>query len=589
MKKCPKCGAKLQKGRRRCPECGEFVARRKSKGLLEKPALIYGGIAAAAILVVVLIFAFAGGVKKNTLYLKDMELSYLASGSNKGVELTNKLVYEKSMDQFDLEYMANHYYSKLVKKSKNGDRIYYPSNIIRLSNFTLTYRDLNEKDGEIVELAKGVSDYKISEDGKKVVYVSEGTLYLYNGKEAIPMEKGVTNFEISKDGKKIIYINSERAVCLNQSGKTKKLVKEVGTLDYIDEALDVIYYTKNADLYRKEIGKDAKKLASKVASVLKVYESGEIYYLKENEEKISAQDYVENDVKKEKDDIKKELKESQIDTHTYELFFYNGKSQKSVAKNVQQENLKIATERPVIVFTAGDLDGMEKMKLSEISSVWEVEEKVMNYLADSSKYYVAAEAKTKAVKEKNVEHIILAENGDTIYYVADIAEDKVGTYDATGTLYKMQVSGSKIGAGKKYASDVFAKDIAFVGEEGVLYYKNVSEVTYTMQGDLYVNKKMADENVKLGSAVCYGEVDDKTVYFLTDWKYQESMGALKKVKGNKVTEIRKAAHEFYSMKKGEVLFIGDYDVETYAGNLYRYNGKAHKIDKNVIAIMQNRQ
>ena len=25
MKKCPKCGAKLQKGRRRCPECGEFV------------------------------------------------------------------------------------------------------------------------------------------------------------------------------------------------------------------------------------------------------------------------------------------------------------------------------------------------------------------------------------------------------------------------------------------------------------------------------------------------------------------------------------------------------------------------------------
>ena len=150
MKKCPKCGAKLQKGRRRCPECGEFVARRKSKGLLEKPALIYGGIAAVAILVVVLIFAFAGGEKKNTLYVKDMELSLLASGSNKEVELTNKLVYEKSMDQFDLEYMANHYYSKLVKKSKNGDRIYYPSNIIRLSNFTLTYRDLDEKDGEIV-------------------------------------------------------------------------------------------------------------------------------------------------------------------------------------------------------------------------------------------------------------------------------------------------------------------------------------------------------------------------------------------------------------------------------------------------------
>ena len=588
MKKCPKCGAKLQKGRRRCPECGEFVAKRKAKGLLEKPAFIYGGAGVLVVLVAILIFAFAGGEKKNTLYVKGMEMSYLESGSNKDVELTDKLVYENSMDQFDLEYMANHYYSKLVKKSKNGERIYYPSNIIRLSNYTLTYRDLNEKDGEIVELAKGVSDYKISEDGKKVAYVSEGTLYIYDGKETIPMEKGVTNFEISKDGKKVIYINSERAVCLNQSGKTKKLVKEVGTLDYIDEELDVIYYTKDAKLYRKEIGKDAKKLASKVASVLKVYESGEIYYLKENAEKISAKDYVEMDVKKEKDDIKKGLNESQLDTHTYELFFYNGKSEKAVAKNVQQENLKIAAERPVIVFTACDLSGMKKMKLSEISSVWEVEENITSYMSETSKYYVAAESKSKAVKEKNVANIILAENGDTVYYVAEVADDKLSAYDATGKLYKMQVSGNKIGAGKKYASDVFAKEIAFVGAEGVLYYKNVSEVTYTMQGDLYVNKKKADENVKLGSAVCYSEVDDKTVYFITDWKYQESMGALKKVKGSKVTEIRKAAHAFYSMKKGEVLFIGDYDVETYAGNLYRYNGKAHKIDKDVIAIMQNR-
>ena len=43
------------------------------------------------------------------------------------------------------------------------------------------------------------------------------------------------------------------------------------------------------------------------------------------------------------------------------------------------------------------------------------------------------------------------------------------------------------------------------------------------------------------------------------------------------------------MKKGEVLFIADYDVEMFAGNLYRHTGrKTKKIDTKVIAIMQNK-
>lgn len=598
MKKCPKCNAKLQKGRRRCPGCGEFVAKRKSQrgGLLDKirgakpSTLVWGGAGLLlAVIAIVILFSVIGNGKNHTLYVKGSEMSFIEAASEKPVKLTEKLVYENSMDQFDLEYMSNHYYSKLIKKTKSGDRIYYPSSIIRLSNYTLTYRDLDEKDGEIVEVAKGVSDYKISEDGEMVVYVSEGTLYLYNGKEARALAKGVTQFDISKDGKKIIYVDSERAVCLEQSGKTKKIVKTIASLDYISEDFSEIYYTKDATLYRKELGKDAKKMASKVVSVLKIYESGEVYYLKENATKILAKDYVDFDVKEEKEDIKKDLEKNEIDTHTYELFYYDGKSAKSVAKNVQQENLKMAEERPVVVYKSCDLSGMEKVKLSEIDSVWAVEENIVNYVEQSSAYSVAVGKNARTIKEKNVENVILAEDGNTVYYVADVAEDKVGAYDATGKLYKMSVSGSKAGAGKKYATDVFAKNIDFVGAEGVLYYKNVSEVEYTMQGELYVNKKLADENVKLGSAVCYGDVDDKTVYFFTDWKYQASMGTLKKVKGSKVTELRKAAHAFYSMKKGELLFIGDYDVETYAGNLYRHvRGKAHKIDKDVIAIMQNK-
>ncbi len=602
MKRCPKCKAKLQKGRRRCPECGAFVMKKRSvkSGLLSRlakfiegaksPKLMLGG--GAVLLGMIALFMMvsignSGG--DSAIYLKQSEMAMVKGSGAKKVQLTDKLVYENSMDQFDLEYMANHYYSKLIKKSKNGDRLFYPSNIIRLNNYTLTYRDLNKKNGEIVEVASAVTDYQISENGKIVAYTSEGILYRYDGDKAESVGEGVLNFSISKDGKTIIYVDGESNICSYKSGKSKKLVKDISVLEYISEDFKEIYYTKNSNLYRKEIGKDAKKIASKIVSVVKIYETGEIYYLKETESKNLLKDYVEDDLKKSSSDVKKSLKDAVAETYLYDLFFYNGKDGKSVAKNVQQEEIKIASERPVVLFKSCDLSNMKKVKLSKISSVWEVEEKILEHISMNSKYQVAVEKKVTSIKQKNIANSLLSESGDVLYFVADIADEMINSYEAIGNLYKMSISGSKAKDAKKYASDIYAKEIGIVGDTDVLYYKSVSEVNYIMQGDLYVNKKKSDENVKVGSAVCFKDADAKAVYFLTDWEYQESMGTLKRVKGGKVSEIKKAAHSFYAMEKGEVFFIGDYNVETYAGNLYRHkNGKARKVDKDVVAIMKNK-
>ena len=604
MKKCPKCKAKLQKGRRRCPECGEFVMKRRAskrgilsclasliEGVKSKKIVFYGIAGLLGILAVVVIVSLANGGGSSALYVKESEMAMTKGTGTKKVQLTDKLVYENSMDQFDLEYMSNHYYSKLIKKSKNGDRIFYPSSIIRLNNYTLTYRNLNEKDGEVVEVASSVTDYQISENGKIAAYTSGGVLFRYDGDEAETVGNGISTFQLSKDGKTIIYVDSERNICSYKSGKSKKLVKDVSVLEYISENCKEIYYIKDNNLYRKEIGKDAKKIASEIISVVKIYENGEAYYLKQTEKQVLLNDYVEDDTKKanseEIKELKKSLKDSTAETHLYDLYYYNGKKGKSVAKNVQQEDVRTASERAVVLFKTCDISGMKKLKLSEISSAWEVEEKILEYISVNSKYQVAVEKKTTTITQKNIGQAILAENGDVLYFVADIAEEMINTSDAIGTLYKMSISGSKAKTPKKYASDVYAREVAIVGDTDVLYYKNVSEVDYIMQGDLYVNKKNRDENVKVGSAVCFKDADKKAVYYLSDWKYQASMGTLKRVKGNKVTEIRKAAHAFYAMEKGEVFFIGDYDVETYSGNLYRHkNGKARKIDKDVVAIMK---
>ena len=588
MKRCPKCKAKLQKGRRRCPECGEFVARKKNlQNEKMKKYILGGAVALAVIALIVVVSLLVGGKKKSTLYMSATELSFVKGGSNKTVELTDELVYENSMDQFDLEYMANYYYSKLIKTSENGKIIFFPSNIIRLSNYTLSYRNVNETDGETVTVASKVSDYEISEDGTKVVYLSERELYLYDGDDSTSIGKNVTKFAISKNGEKIIFLDYERNLYSYQSGKEKKLAKDVTMLVQTSEDAEVIYYIKGTDLYKKETGKDAKKVIKNVSSIVAMYETGEIYYLKDNASAFVLSDYVEFDVKGEKDDLKKEIKEYKSDSRYQELCFFDGEKTKTVAEGVQQESIQAAVDRPVVFYTYSDFSKVKKIKLSDITNVWEAEEMIYNQVAEDKNYQVAVKAKATTIQQDNIAYTILAESGDAMYFVADV-KDTSSTANV-GNLYKVAISGSKAGKAKKYDKNVYARCVEFVGDTGVLYYKNVGDVNYTTQGDLYVNKKRVDDNVKFGSAICYGDVDDKTVYFLTDWRYQESMGTLKKVKGSKVVELRKSAHSFYSMEKGEVLFIADYDVETFSGNLYRHTGKkAKKIDKNVIAIMQNK-
>ena len=585
MKKCPKCKAKLQKGRRRCPECGEFVATKKAMKNEKIKKYALGGAAVLGVAAIIVLIALFSGGKKSTLYMSATELSFIQGGSNKKVELTDALVYEKSMDQFDLEYMANHYYSKLIQTNKSKDILFFPTNIIRLNNYTLSYRKVTETDGETVNIANKVSEYKISEDGKRVVYLSEGELYVYDGDESKLIAQGITNFEISEDAKTVIYVDYGRTLYSHKSGKAKKVAKDITSLVQVAEDTDVIYYIKGTTLYKKTSGKDAKKLLKDVSSVITMYETGEIYYLRNSGDGIAISDYVDFDVKGEKDELKKEIKEHKAESHHYELCFYDGEKTKTVAKGVQQENIQTATDRPVIFYSFNDFSKVKKVKLSEVNNVWEVEELILNQVENDKNYQVAVGAKATSIKQKDIVYSILSESGDAMYFIADVKEENTDI----GNLYKVSISGSKAGAAKKYDKEVYTRNIEFVGNEGVLYYKNVSEVSYILQGELYVNKKSVDEGVKLGSAICYSDVDDKTVYFLTDWRYQESMGTLKKVKGNKVVELRKSAHSFYSMEKGEVLFIADYDVEKFAGTLYRHTGrKAKKIDKNVIAIMQNK-
>lgn len=563
--------------------------RKKSIPFSSKQLIVGGGIILIAIVLVLIVFsAIKGGNAKNYgLYMKGSELLYTDATEAKPKQMTNNLVTGNSMDQFDLEYMGNTY-THLFQMNEDESVLFFPSEMKGFSRYTLCYREIGKTNQEAVKIAAEVNSYAVNEEGTIVTYLSQGILYRHDLKEREQIAGEVSSFYASKDGQKVFYVTYDGTVYLKDQDKdAEKIDEKISAIEQVSEDFSTIYYTKDYNLYMKQSGEKAKSIASEVYAVLEIYESGELYYVKDVPETLALKDYVEDDVKEsdeayaQKEEIRKVLQEQKMERHSYELFYYDGEKVKSVAKNVEYYDAKTATERPVVVYSTCDTGKIAKVKLSEISYAWNIEEQITSAIEATKQYHVAAEGNVTSIEEKNIATVLLAENGDTMYFVAGEADAQ------SGTLYKVSISGEKAKKAQQYDTEVYANYIDFVGEDGAFYYKEVGEVNHIMQGELFVNKKSADVGVKLGSAVCYRETDEDTVYFIKNWEYQKSMGVLKQYKGNKTVQITDAAHSFSVASKGKVLYISDYDVEKYVGNLYLYEkGKAFQVDREVVAIIQ---
>lgn len=561
------------------------VERTFSRGLSKGVLFGVAGLLVFIIILGIVIFSDKGPEDNNAVYFRRTGVSYIDATEGKAQKVSDNLVYGGKLDQFDLKYLANSY-SGLVNVSKDKERIFFPGDMKGFGRFALYYREINQEKAEPIQLVSNVSSYAVNEEGTLVVYISEGTLYTHNLKENKEVAKNISNFQISQDGNQIVYLDTAGNLYLKGSEKTTKLAKNISNLEYVNEDFETFYYTKDGKLYIKEKGKDARKLASNVNEVLKVYESGAVYYLKGSSTSVEAKDFVKND-SKEKSEMWDILKEQTVEISTYELFYFDGKKTQSVAKNVGYEDIRVAEERPVAFYSTCNLKDAGKVKLSELNTYVNATDVIVKVQEETKQFHVAVEKKITDIAEEDIVTTIVSDDGNAIYYLADAKTGENGENKTYGNLYKMDVSKSRAKQAKKYDENVYASNIDFVGGDGVFYYKNVKDVDYNLIGELYVNKKMASEDVKIDTTVCYPKADENSLFFITNWKYQESMGTFKQYNGKKTIELAKTAHGFYVTDEGTILFLSDYDVHTYSGNLYLYGKReAKKIDKDVVAIIQ---
>ncbi len=526
---CPNCGAAMAAADGFCENCGykvEAPAPAKKAGL--NPKLLKLGIAAVAVIaIIVLAIAIFGGSKmpSQILYMKDDALNSLKLPSGKPVELTDED------------------FSGTIQMTEDGKRIFL------VEDDELVYRAVGKKNGEATKVAKDVSSFKITSDGKKVFYTKNNDLYVSNLKDSEKIAKDVSRFYISADGKSLVYFVSDdgESVMYRKTGSNmvKAEAKKIATdadLQWYDEDLNtILFYTSddegNRDLYTQTGKKDKVKVASDATQTGHIYDDGSFYYYT-----------VEEKDEDEEDDGYSYGNEAKT------LYYYNGKKSVEVVKEYYDWSTYSSEKPGMVVYTAEfDEDAGE----TEYT------------------YTVVNGDKAAPVTTDDVRRVTMNNDASKVLILADVDEES-----GEGTLYEAKVSGKKLGSAKKLAENI-SGSFGYLRSGNYYYFTDMNDEG--TEGTLNINGKkvLDDASLRYGSYNWQDEDDDR-LFLFTDVKDDE--GTLYIIDGTKATKVGSDIYASLSFSPdGQVLVRTDYDDGEFTLN--RLNGKKlKKLDTEVTGI-----
>lgn len=651
---CPNCGKQTSTEFAFCQSCGASIteapaeekpaAAPAEKKKLPKKAILFGGIGVAVVAVLILVISLiagGGGKAKNdfTLYLKDSEIFFSdLKKDRESWQLTSRLVDTKDVDDDGLAF--NEYtLSSYICTSEDGKYIFFPDKTGDDDGINLYYREIAKPEAEAIKVDSDVRSYTVNSSATIVTYLKgdEGNLYQYklaeDSKDKVASE--VKGFEVSDDGAKIGYINSEGSLYLQYAGKDKeKIASEVSSLEYLTEDFKTVYYIKEGSLYKQVEGEDCVKIASDVYDVIKIYETGEIYYLTSEAGEISLMDYVTDDMKDSdatltepeypsrpskwnydtyeeyeaaydaykaayeayetaydayraklnRDSLRESLEEETLEQSSYTLCFFNGTDAAVITDAFVGDSYSFAfysdntyaSDAPVIIYEAYNQSSLEKVKLSEVESIYDIEEMVEAALFSSSERYIAVKTTSTVVEqEKEARNFRINSSGTVVYYIDDIPDEK-----SYGELYCITIADGVVGKAEVYDSDVYTSYCYFNGDDKFEYYKDYKDG----KGELYVNKTKIDYDVNIYRTTVYSD-SDKVIY-LTDWNDEKQYGTLKIYQNGESVKIADDVHDYSVMADGRILYLYDYSLNYSKGELHIWeNGETRKIDDDVVCVI----
>lgn len=389
------------------------------------------GVPAVALLTVAIIIIVSLLTPKNPYfgYIKDGEIFLTTVKDGAGVQITDDFLLDDGISITNI--------SDYTRMTDNGKKIFYIDKFDGNSR-NLYYREVNSKDTQAHKLSSDVDSFDINDKGTIVTYIKDDVdLFQHNlSEQSDKIDTDVTYFVASNDGKKILYYkdNTESDVKAKdlylfvKGEKIKMLAENIETVRYISDDFDLVYYISESNLYKLEVGKSPTKISGDVREVIKVYDSGEVYFAKDN------------------------------DNAEATLCYYDGKKEKSLIDCFYRAEA-ISSENPVLVVSS-------------------TEDKTMSYS-------IIVKGKATELKQQVVT-VSMSKDGSQIFFLADTDPKTLLT-----TLYRADVKKElkdvkkvtdDVAYGKFVSDDVYVylKDYNYEGGHGTLYTseKKVAENVY---------------------------------------------------------------------------------------------------------------
>ncbi len=595
------------------------------------PLLIGGaaGILAVFLMVAIIIISVTLGgnkVQNYGLYVKDNEMFYTGVSRIKPWQVTEELSEDDLQGQSSVASVLSAY----THVTEDGNTIFF---VDRISDdgFGLYYRKVNKSKSDPVKLDNDVISYAVSENGKIVTYLTrEGTLYRHNLEEKDKIASDVDSFYVSDNGKKVMFITEEGDLYFQTKGKDKeKMVSEISTFFHVNEDFDTAYYIKDDALYRQKVGKDREKMVSELDRVIRVTEEGNVYYVRTENSSKSLMDYVDDDLasadaamrepvsptapdypsyfdystyeeyqaaynkyqeeyekyqdartkywedldaysqKESRDDLRENLRNRTYSYDTYILCYYDGE-EKVLCENFLFSGYILASDADAMIYSDAAAQGEGKVKLSEIKYTSDVEDFLRENQTDGGTYYFVRDGIVTELESDIDGSYTMTSDGKTAFFMKDVE-------DGEGSLYRVEISGSKVKDPELYDEEVSSLFLRTRGDT-VLYFKDVKD---DGRGDLYCNKELVDYDVSQVSVF-----DEDTFFYYVDVNSDKEYGTLKLYRKGKTVKVSDDVHDADFTPKGEILYLSDYNTDRYRGDLYLFNGKkSKKVDEDVVCII----
>lgn len=567
------------------------------------------------------------------IYLKDEEgfISDLIK-EDPAWQITSKLIDGEEISEsqmLSMLYVANQY----VHLSMDGKLLFYPDKLdVEDEGINLYCRDLTDPTAEPVKIDSDVQSFDVNAEATCVTYTKgqSGTLYQYSvindTKEKIATN--VEYFRVTADGTKLGYVNSESNLYLKYTGQeAEKIASDVTSVEYLNDDLTVLFYIKDDALYKQVEGEDRIKLAKDVYSVVRIYESGEVYYLKEETAEKSLLDCIKDDMKEaddameypvaptrpyrsdyeayeqyeyayelyweayasyesavsayqakvNRDEMRYDLSNRTVTLSDYTLYYYDGTQEIKLTETVSTF-CTAAANAPVVAYRVYDRDAADKLKFSEIYDIDLAANTVLEKRDSVYETYLCVGANAEEMEGEEEQAIRINDAGTVVYYLEEVSEDG---YHAEQ--YRVYIKDGKIQQPELSDHDVYIYNRYFDQNDKFVYFKDVNDA----HGEMYIDQEKIDYDVYLYSIWCFEE-ENKVIYF-TDMNSEKAEATLKIYQDGVATKIADDVHanNYVVTADGRILYLQDYSREHYRGELYEWNnGEKRKLDDDVTYILQ---